>query len=93
LSGAASTRVGNELGAGRPRLAWLNTQVSVLMGSVSMIFFAALLMAYRHRLGGLFSLDPEVGLGCGVWRLRGARRSQQSICRFDSIRFDSIRQI
>eukprot|EP00955_Chlamydomonas_euryale_P114660 366296-Chlamydomonas_euryale.AAC.6 len=27
LSGAASTRVGNELGAGRPRLAWLNTQV------------------------------------------------------------------
>ncbi|KAG1658935.1 hypothetical protein FOA52_007127 [Chlamydomonas sp. UWO 241] len=62
LSGAASTRVGNELGAGRPRLAWLNTQVSVLMGTVSMIFFAALLMAYRHRLGGLFSLDPEVML-------------------------------
>ncbi len=27
LSGAASTRVGNELGAGRPRMAWLTTQV------------------------------------------------------------------
>jgi Na+-driven multidrug efflux pump len=34
LSGAASTRVGNELGAGRPRLAWLNTQVRVVCGQV-----------------------------------------------------------
>ena len=27
LSGAASTRIGNDLGAGRPRMAWLTTQV------------------------------------------------------------------
>jgi MATE family multidrug resistance protein len=27
LSGAASTRVGNDLGAGRPRQAWLTAQV------------------------------------------------------------------
>ncbi len=33
LSGAASTRVGNELGAGRPRLAWLNTQVGCVGGA------------------------------------------------------------
>lgn len=26
LSGAASTRVGNDLGAGRPRMAWVTTQ-------------------------------------------------------------------
>lgn len=62
LSGAASTRVGNELGAGRPRLAWLNTQVSVLLGTVSMIVFAAVLMLFRFELGALFSSDPEVVL-------------------------------
>ncbi|GAX82606.1 hypothetical protein CEUSTIGMA_g10032.t1 [Chlamydomonas eustigma] len=60
LSGAASTRVGNELGAGRPRMAWLNTQVSVLMGTTSMIFFAALLLVFRNQLGMLFTSDPEV---------------------------------
>lgn len=27
LSGAASTRVGNDLGAGRPQMAWLTVQV------------------------------------------------------------------
>jgi MATE family multidrug resistance protein len=27
LSGAASTRVGNDLGAGRPHMAWLTVQV------------------------------------------------------------------
>jgi multidrug resistance protein, MATE family len=27
LSGAASTRIGNDLGAGRPKMAWLTTQV------------------------------------------------------------------
>eukprot|EP00195_Chlamydomonas_chlamydogama_P009762 CAMPEP_0202901800 /NCGR_PEP_ID=MMETSP1392-20130828/14735_1 /ASSEMBLY_ACC=CAM_ASM_000868 /TAXON_ID=225041 /ORGANISM="Chlamydomonas chlamydogama, Strain SAG 11-48b" /LENGTH=532 /DNA_ID=CAMNT_0049588419 /DNA_START=201 /DNA_END=1799 /DNA_ORIENTATION=- len=60
LSGAASTRVGNELGAGRPRLAWLNTQVSVLMGTLSMMLFAGLLLMYRNHLGALFSMDYEV---------------------------------
>ncbi|KAL6754135.1 MATE efflux family protein [Haematococcus lacustris] len=60
LSGAASTRVGNELGGSRPRLAWLNTQVAVLMGTVSMIIFAAVLMMMRNQLGAMFSEDQEV---------------------------------
>jgi len=60
LSGAASTRVGNELGASRPRLAWLNTQVAVLMGTMSMVMFAGVLMLYRHELGAMFSTDAEV---------------------------------
>ena len=47
-------------GAGRPRLAWLNTQVAVLMGTLSMIIFAGILMLYRNELGGMFSTDPEV---------------------------------
>ncbi len=34
LSGAASTRVGNELGAGRPKLAWITTQVRGQAGLV-----------------------------------------------------------
>jgi MATE family multidrug resistance protein len=30
LSGAASTRVGNDLGAGRPHMAWLTVQVRAM---------------------------------------------------------------
>jgi len=60
LSGAASTRVGNELGASRPRLAWLNTQVAVLMGTLSMVVFAGVLMLMRDQLGAMFSTDAEV---------------------------------
>ncbi|PNW77624.1 hypothetical protein CHLRE_10g444900v5 [Chlamydomonas reinhardtii] len=62
LSGGASTRVGNELGASRPRQAWLNTQVSVLMGTVIMIVCAGLLLLGRDQLGALFSADREVVL-------------------------------
>lgn len=47
-------------GAGRPRLAWLATQVSVLMGTVVMIVSAILLMMFRNQLGALFSSDEEV---------------------------------
>jgi hypothetical protein len=87
LSGAASTRVGNELGAAahesyvlahpgapdqppllpsvgasRPRQAWLNTQVSVLMGTVVMMVCAGLLLLGREQLGALFSAEREVVL-------------------------------
>jgi hypothetical protein len=62
LSGAASTRVGNDLGAGRPRVAWLTTQVAVLLGTVVMAAFAALLLLGRARLGRLFSSDDAVAL-------------------------------
>ena len=37
-------------GANRPRLAWLNTQVAVLMGTWSMIIFAAVLMWQREQV-------------------------------------------
>uniref|UniRef100_A0A7S3R462 Protein DETOXIFICATION n=1 Tax=Dunaliella tertiolecta TaxID=3047 RepID=A0A7S3R462_DUNTE len=60
LSGAASTRVGNELGAGRQRLAWLNTQVAVMMGMASMMIFAGALMLSRMQLGAMFATDPDV---------------------------------
>ncbi|KAJ9534743.1 hypothetical protein QJQ45_013128 [Haematococcus lacustris] len=63
LSGAASTRVGNELGGSRPRLAWLNTQVAVLMGTVSMIIFAAVLMMMRNQIGATINLVMYWGLG------------------------------
>ncbi|GIL78274.1 hypothetical protein Vretimale_7649 [Volvox reticuliferus] len=62
LSGGVSTRVGNELGASRPRQAWLNTQVSVLMGTVIMIICAGMLLLFRDQLGALFSGDREVVL-------------------------------
>ncbi|MEW5297746.1 MAG: hypothetical protein WDW36_000930 [Sanguina aurantia] len=62
LSGAASTRVGNELGADRPRQAWLNTQVAVFLGTVSMIGFAGSLLLLRNHVGAWFSGDPEVVL-------------------------------
>ncbi len=49
-------------GASRPRQAWLNTQVSVLMGTVIMIVCAGLLLLGRDQLGALFSADREVVL-------------------------------
>eukprot|EP00798_Chlamydomonas_sp_ICE-L_P010240 gene10240-8157_t len=58
LSGAASTRVGNELG--RPRLAWLNAQVAVFMGTTSMVVAAIVLMYFREQLGALFTSDADV---------------------------------
>jgi MATE family multidrug resistance protein len=60
LSGAASARVGNDLGAARPRRAWLTVQAAVLMGTVAMAAAAVLLMAGRARLGALFSSDAAV---------------------------------
>jgi hypothetical protein len=60
LSGAASARVGNDLGAGRPRRAWVTVQAAVLMGTVAMAVAALVLMAGRHLLGQLFSADAAV---------------------------------
>jgi hypothetical protein len=37
LSGAASSRVGNDLGAGRPRLAWITVQVRCCLLSVLLL--------------------------------------------------------
>lgn len=41
LSGAASTRVGNDLGAGRPHMAWLTVQVQKLTRFKSMLSLSA----------------------------------------------------
>lgn len=60
LSGAASARVGNDLGASRPRRAWLTVQAAVLMGTVAMAVAAVLLMAGRRHLGRVFSSDAAV---------------------------------
>eukprot|EP00877_Chromochloris_zofingiensis_P011102 jgi/Chrzof1/6245/Cz17g17080.t1 len=60
LSGAASTRIGNDLGAGRPRLAWITTQVAVLMGTCVMVVCAVALLLCRRHLGWLFSGDANV---------------------------------
>jgi hypothetical protein len=60
LSGAASARVGNDLGAARPRRAWLTVQAAVLMGTVAMAVAALVLMAGRQYLGRLFSSDAAV---------------------------------
>jgi Na+-driven multidrug efflux pump len=38
LSGAASTRVGNDLGAGRPHMAWLTVQVGVRVTEFTRFF-------------------------------------------------------
>eukprot|EP00879_Flechtneria_rotunda_P031346 GHRR01034232.1.p1 GENE.GHRR01034232.1~~GHRR01034232.1.p1 ORF type:complete len:537 (+),score=144.16 GHRR01034232.1:73-1683(+) len=60
LSGAASTRVGNDLGAGRPHMAWLTVQVAVLMGTLVMVVSSVLLLMSRNSLGKLFSSEADV---------------------------------
>ena len=41
-------------------MAWLYTQVSVLVGTLSMMLFAIVLVIFRDCLGLLFTSDPEV---------------------------------
>lgn len=60
LAGAASTRVGNDLGASRPKMAWITAQLSVLMGTTVMMACAALLLLCRNSIGWLFSDDQDV---------------------------------
>ncbi len=47
-------------GAGRPRMAWLTTQLAVLMGVLSMAASSAVLMLGRRQLALLFTADTEV---------------------------------
>jgi hypothetical protein len=82
LSGAASTRVGNDLGAGRPRMAWLTTQVGVLLGTMVMAGFSVVLLLGRHHLGALFSSNSSVVLLTAQVRpgaSRGAQLRRQMI--------------
>ncbi|CAO2837145.1 unnamed protein product [Amaranthus hypochondriacus] len=60
LSGAISTRVSNELGAGRPHLARISVRVSTLMVMVEGVFVACLLVLGRNAWGYCYSTEDEV---------------------------------
>ncbi|XP_010674917.2 protein DETOXIFICATION 16 [Beta vulgaris subsp. vulgaris] len=60
LSGAISTRVSNELGAGRPHLARLAVCVSILMVGIEGISAACLLILGRNLWGYSYSTEEEV---------------------------------
>ncbi|XP_037463112.1 protein DETOXIFICATION 16-like [Triticum dicoccoides] len=60
LSAAISTRVSNELGAGRPDAARLATQVIMLLGVVSSISVSLAIVLVRNLWGYAYSNDKEV---------------------------------
>jgi len=60
ISFAAVTRVGNLIGACRPREAQRAAWVAVAMGGGVMLFFAALFIGARHWLPSLYAVDPAV---------------------------------
>ncbi|XBI14217.1 hypothetical protein VPH35_140833 [Triticum aestivum] len=60
LSAAISTRVSNELGAGRPDAARLATQVIMVLGVVSSISVALAIVLVRNIWGYAYSNDNEV---------------------------------
>ena len=60
LSAAISTRVSNELGAGRPDAARLATQVIMLLGVVSSISVSLAIVLMRNLWGYAYSNDKEV---------------------------------
>lgn len=60
LSGAISTRVSNELGAGHPQHAKLAVKVMVMMSISEGIVVAAITILVRHAWGRLYSNEDEV---------------------------------
>ncbi|XP_030523633.2 protein DETOXIFICATION 16-like [Rhodamnia argentea] len=60
LSGSISTRVSNELGAGRPRTARLAIYVSLMMVATEGLFVGALMIFGRKAWGYLYSTEEEV---------------------------------
>ncbi len=60
LAIAASVRIGQELGAGRPERAALAGRVALALATVFMAFSALLFMTVPEALVGLFSPDAEV---------------------------------
>ncbi|KAM3215459.1 hypothetical protein ACQJBY_067465 [Aegilops geniculata] len=60
LSAAISTRVSNELGAGRPDAARLATQVIMVLGIVSSVSVAIAIILVRNLWGYAYSNDKEV---------------------------------
>ncbi|VAI94021.1 unnamed protein product [Triticum turgidum subsp. durum] len=60
LSAAISTRVSNELGAGRPDAARLATQVIMVLGIASSVSVALAIVLVRNLWGYAYSNDKEV---------------------------------
>ncbi|CAG7892720.1 unnamed protein product [Brassica rapa] len=60
LSGAASTRVSNELGAGNPRVAKLAVHVVICLAIVESIVIGLILIVVRNLWGMAYSSEPEV---------------------------------
>jgi len=60
LSIACTALVGHSLGAKRPTLAILYGRVSQRIGLMISLVLAALIIVFRARIMGLFSIDPEV---------------------------------
>ncbi|WCJ42396.1 MATE efflux family protein [Euphorbia peplus] len=60
LSGAVSTRVSNELGAGRPQAARLAVYAAVLMVAIEGLAMATIIISGRNYWGHLFSKDKQL---------------------------------
>lgn len=63
---AASTRVGNLVGARRPKEAQLSAWIALAIGAGTMLCFALCFALGRHLLPALFTSDPEVLLLCAA---------------------------
>ncbi|KAF3591268.1 hypothetical protein DY000_02027531 [Brassica cretica] len=60
LSFAVSTRVGNELGANRPKTAKLSATVAVVFAAVTGVIAAAFAYSVRNAWGRVFTGDDEI---------------------------------
>jgi multidrug resistance protein, MATE family len=72
-AGAASTRVSNALGEGRPDAARLAALVATLLTLVAIGSIVVAVVLSRQQLGGVFSNDAAViSLGASVMPILGA---------------------
>ncbi|KAL5724996.1 Protein DETOXIFICATION 16 [Ranunculus cassubicifolius] len=60
LGGAVSTRVSNELGAGRPQIAYLAVKVVLFLAITEGLLFSITMMLVRHVWGYAYSDEKEV---------------------------------
>lgn len=70
LEEAATTLVGQSLGANRRELAKRFTWITISMGAAIMTFLGALMFIFAPQIMGMLSIDPEVvSLGAEVLRI------------------------
>jgi multidrug resistance protein, MATE family len=60
IATAATIRVGNLLGASRPKLAAISAWCAVFLGALSMLVCGIFTFVLRHKIGLVFINDPEV---------------------------------